>query len=176
MPMNSGTSRETKYPKLHPFHIPYSYSSYHLFGGKVKLQNTGILHNTSKELNIPLKQTLIWYYSFLSLMAVKWSKLDLQKLLYSVHWGDRLVPLNLSQPSDSWKPRALSMTTSQRGHVEPADLSAGVDNTLTLWLRRTVFSGECDGAEFESLVQSIQCKANVTIGPTSSCWKRKEQN
>lgn len=88
----------------------------------------------------------------------------------SVHLGNRLEPLNLSQPSDSWKLRALFRTTSQRSHVEPADFSAGVDNTATLAEKGSTLCGErlSDTAEFASMEQSIQYKANVVVGRAGS--------
>ena len=66
----------------------------------------------------------------LLIVAVKLSEVDPQKRLFCVQRSNRLEPLNVSQPHDSWKLRALSMTGSQR--VEPAELSAGADNTLQL--------------------------------------------
>lgn len=45
------------------------------------------------------------------------------------------MPLDLSQPSDSWKLRALSMTTSQHDHVDQLTF-------VTKLKRDSLFSGE----------------------------------
>lgn len=55
------------------------------------------------------------------------------------------------------------MTISQCDHVEPADLSASADNTLTLRLKRPPFSV---GETIDS--KSMRCKTNVIVDPTRS--------